>query len=387
MAATKTTYRVQGIPTNASFDDIKIIISKALGEDVIKLGPTIHSLGSDPYRPPNTSMKVATVTFEHTPETLKKCDDLTADVTWHNKTHQISVDSSFGGFTPLNDTEGEFGDTIDIIAVSGLSSHPFGSWKARGGTYMWLRDELAKTADKARVLLYGYDTSLVNSESFQDIGDIATRLSSDVNAMRSRRSAQDVLVPTPVVFIAHSLGGLVVKEANHFLSIYGLLLFGVPNGGIKTEYWMPIVDRKPNRSLITSLEPDAYYLRNLQDNFNRVFCFPDARVISVYETKKSATTKEESTGQWKLTGPSDILVTRNSAIGHYSDQVQHNYIAFNRNHSDLPKFISHYDENYRAVEPFFTDCYNDALEAIQKRFVDEGLSPHFCSPVIDNIYC
>lgn len=52
---------------------------------------------------------------------------------------------------------------------------------------MWLRDEVAKTADRARVLLYGYDTSLVDSDSFQDIGDIATRLSSDINAIRGER--------------------------------------------------------------------------------------------------------------------------------------------------------------------------------------------------------
>ncbi|PON19965.1 hypothetical protein TGAM01_v211171 [Trichoderma gamsii] len=300
MATTKTTYRVQGIPANASPDDIKTIISKALGEDGIKADPTIHSLGSNPYKPPNTSTKVATVTFAHTPENLDRRGELTADVPWDNKIHHISVDSSFQGFTPLNDTEDEIGDMIDVIAISGLSSHPFGSWKARGGKFMWLRDEVAKTANRARVLLYGYNTSLVNSESFQDIGDIAKRLSSDVNAIRGGRPGQDVFMPTPIVFIAHSLGGLVVKEAiykmseqypDDFLSIYGLLLFGVPNGGIKTQYWMPIVDRNPNRGLITSLEPDAYYLRSLQDNFNRVFCFPDARVTSVYETMKSATTK------------------------------------------------------------------------------------------------
>lgn len=76
-----------------------------------------------------------------------------------------------------------------------------------------------------------------------------------------------------------------------FLSIYGLLLFGVPNGGIKTEYWMPIVDRMPNKGLIASLKPGAFYLKHLQESFNRVFCFPDARVTSIYETKMSATAK------------------------------------------------------------------------------------------------
>ncbi|EHK23526.1 uncharacterized protein TRIVIDRAFT_64038 [Trichoderma virens Gv29-8] len=330
MAATQTTYRVQGIPANASFDDVKTIISKAFDKDGVKANPTIHSLASDPYSPVNNGTKVATVTFAQTPGNLKNRGEVTAIVPWGYESHRIFVDSSFQGFTSLNDAEDDSGDTIDIIAVSGLSSHPFGSWKERGGTFMWLRDEVAKTAKRARVLLYGYDTTLVNSESFQDIGDIATRLSSDVNAIRGARSAQEAFVPTPIVFIAHSLGGLVVKEyPDDFLSIYGLLFFGVPNGGIKTEYWMPIVDRMPNRGLITSLEPDAYYLRNLQ----------------------------------------------------------HTQTPFNQNHSGLPKFRSKYDANYKAIEPFFTECYNDAFEVIQKRFIAEGLSHHLHSHSMDEGLC
>ncbi|PON19964.1 pfs domain-containing protein, partial [Trichoderma gamsii] len=86
---------------------------------------------------------------------------------------------------------------------------------------------------------------------------------------------------------------------------------------------------------------------------------------------------EELTGEWKLTGPSDILVSRDSAIGHYSDRVQHENVGFNQNHSDLPKFKSKYDANYSAVEPFFTHCYNDAFEVIQKRFINEATRPEY----------
>lgn len=105
MGTAKITYRVQGLPVDASTNDIKIIISQALGEDASSLDPTIHSLASDPYRPPNSSTKVATVTFKHAPKALKDGDRLTADVTWDSKTHYLTVDSSFGGFTPLNDTK------------------------------------------------------------------------------------------------------------------------------------------------------------------------------------------------------------------------------------------------------------------------------------------
>ncbi|KAL7928882.1 ankyrin repeat-containing domain protein [Trichoderma chlorosporum] len=341
MSSAEITFRVQGIPANASKNDAKAIIAKAFSKEGKPIHLGVHSLASDPYNRPNTTTKVATVSFAQVPETLNKRGEVTEEVSWNDENHYITVDSQFRGFTPLNDVED------NVIAISGLSSHPFGSWKARGGKFMWLRDELAKTTKNARILLYGYDTTLIDSESFQDIGDIATRLSSDINAMRSRRLAEGGFIPTPIVFIAHSLGGLVVKEAifkmsnqypDDFLSIYGLLFFGVPNNGIKTEHWMPIVDRKPNRNLISSLEIDSYYLRTLQENFNRVFCFADAKVTLVYETLKSATTKEESTGQWKQTGPSEILVNRISAIGSWSNKIRTEFMPSNQNHSELPKF-------------------------------------------------
>jgi hypothetical protein len=38
---------------------------------------------------------------------------------------------------------------------------------------MWLRDSLPYDLKRARVLLYGYDTSLLRSQTFQNIDDIA----------------------------------------------------------------------------------------------------------------------------------------------------------------------------------------------------------------------
>lgn len=49
---------------------------------------------------------------------------------------------------------------------------------------MWLRDSLARDYKDARVLVYGYDTSLVRSESFQDIDDIGARLSFSIGLIR-----------------------------------------------------------------------------------------------------------------------------------------------------------------------------------------------------------
>jgi hypothetical protein len=50
---------------------------------------------------------------------------------------------------------------------------------------MWLRDSLAREKNGVRVLLYGYDTSLVKSESFQDIDDIGNKLGDFIKRIRS----------------------------------------------------------------------------------------------------------------------------------------------------------------------------------------------------------
>lgn len=49
---------------------------------------------------------------------------------------------------------------------------------------MWLRDHLAADTRGARVLLYGHDTKLVKSESFQNVDDIARRLCVDIGSIR-----------------------------------------------------------------------------------------------------------------------------------------------------------------------------------------------------------
>jgi hypothetical protein len=77
----------------------------------------------------------------------------------------------------------------------------------------------------------------------------------------------------------------------NFLSVYGLLFFGVPNQGIRISHWLPIVRDQPNESLVRNLAPGSIYLRNLQDRFCRVFRFHDSRLVSIYETMKSKTAK------------------------------------------------------------------------------------------------
>ncbi len=132
-----------------------------------------------------------------------------------------------------------------------------------------------------------------------------------------------------MIFIAHSLGGLLVKEvcrlqhlrltgiqvngftqalalafSNHknteslnlFKSTYGLLFFGVPNLGLRNEQLRGMVAGQPNEQLVNDLqvmkntEPTPF-LRELGRNFIGA-CEkqkPDFVIFSYYELRESST--------------------------------------------------------------------------------------------------
>jgi len=82
-------------------------------------------------------------------------------------------------------TEGQFTDWCSLIAISGLGGHAFGSFKKKNGSHMWLRDSLPTDLPETRILVYGYDTHLFKSESFQNIKDLGIQLRNSINTIRS----------------------------------------------------------------------------------------------------------------------------------------------------------------------------------------------------------
>ncbi|KAL1874856.1 hypothetical protein Daus18300_003397 [Diaporthe australafricana] len=211
----------------------------------------------------------------------------------------LILDTHFEGMTTLNDVDpGQH--SADCIAISGLASHAFGSWQPRGPdkTFMWIRDEIPRSVPGMRTLIYGYDSKLVGSSSFQSISDIALNL---IHQLKS--GGWNLDSSKPIVFLAHSLGGLVLKEAIVQIAdrdnsaaciidrVCGAIMFGVPSMGMRQSHLIAMVEGQANELLVEDLsrENGSKYLRNLNKRFDGLSFIRRARIFRAYETVESPT--------------------------------------------------------------------------------------------------
>lgn len=161
---------------------------------------------------------------------------------------------------------------------------------------MWIRDQLPWSLPKVRPILYGYDTTLIDSHSFQSIYDLALGL---VHHLRANGWAS----PTckPLLFLSHSLGGIVLKQAFLLLAsqierfdpirraIKGAVFFGVPNFGMEQSHLAIVVEEQPNAELIGQLEVDSEDLRVLDQQFSGISYLQNCSLHWGYETESSPT--------------------------------------------------------------------------------------------------
>lgn len=314
----------------------------------------------------------ATVTFDQDPpEDVRK---------------EFKMDSEFAGFTPLVDN----GDTsIDIIAVPGLGRHALRPWRSPDSCDVWLRDWLCVA--NARVLIYGYSTKLAESSSKATLQDHAKLFKNALIEIRESTSN----IARPIIIVAHSLGGLVAKEAlslafledqqqrlrgeessetsDILKSTTALLFFGVPNHGMNSEQLTAIVEGQPNQSLVRDLQVDkdhepSQFLQTLAQRFkDYAEHHPDFEIIAFYETEMSPTLEISATGKLTMTGPKRMLVTKNSAcdigLGHNFYQEE----PLQKDHSGLVKFEDEYAPGFRTVKKHLRKQVEKAQRCLDKR--------------------
>jgi hypothetical protein len=163
---------------------------------------------------------------------------------------------------------------------------------------MWLRDEIPISVPGVRTVIYGYGSTLVGSSSFQTIGDIALGL-----IQRLEAGGWNFHSSKPIVFLAYSLCGLVLKEAlvqvadrvesiaSILDNVQGAIMFGVPSLGMQQSHLMTMIEGQGNDTLVQDLSRDngSYYLRQLKKSFEGISFTRTVRILWAYETKESRT--------------------------------------------------------------------------------------------------
>ena len=181
-------WRVEEIPSDMSKESLQGMFPfKRERIKITSLSPNVNC-----YRQTLT----ATVAFRAPPE----------DKLRFKSDSDMLIDKDFYGFTPLYTPAGDV--EADVIAITGLAGHAFGSWAASQHR-MWLRDFLPSDFPNMRILLYGYNSQLAHSLSRSIIADFTSNFVIKLRTMRSKCRCES----RPIILIGHSLGCLIIKGA------------------------------------------------------------------------------------------------------------------------------------------------------------------------------
>ncbi|KAM0550183.1 hypothetical protein ACHAPJ_009031 [Fusarium lateritium] len=174
--------------------------------------------------------------------------------------------------------------TVDICFVHGLSGNREKAWGGEGLPGPWPAAFLPSKIPKARLLTYGYDAYMVRRTvaSSNRLVDHANNLLHDLSIERNYAGA----ATRPLIFVAHSFGGIVCKVAmiksrnnpephlrNIFNCTKGIAFIGTPHRGSWLAAWASIparvlgIVKSTNHSLLDVLPTNSEYLGSIQDQF------------------------------------------------------------------------------------------------------------------------
>jgi hypothetical protein len=198
-----------------------------------------------------------------------------------------SCDETDGSATPISFPDGIEvlydcpNATVDICFVHGLTGNRDSTWTAHGQARPWPETLLPPRLNQARILTYGYDAYILRKSvaSSNRLIDHATNFLNDLATDRARSSR-------PLIFVTHSLGGLICKEAillsrnnpeEHLRGIFsytkGIIFMGSPHKGSWMAEWANIpasalgVVKSTNKSLLKILHTDNQLLESIQVRF------------------------------------------------------------------------------------------------------------------------
>ncbi|KAI1335246.1 hypothetical protein F5Y15DRAFT_398616 [Xylariaceae sp. FL0016] len=255
---------------------------------------------------------------------------------------------------------------VDIVFVPGLGANPEESWVSASSKYNWTTDGLVRDFPKARILLYMYESAWTGSLKVkQFMSNIAMSL------LTSLKSKREGCQRRPIVFIGHSMGGLVIAKAITiadsrrdkfpimFEAIAASIFFGTPFNGAAVAsvaamyaHLAEKVGQATASKLLDLMKPGDETLRELRHEFMRLAgkLSPKIDLLCFYEEQPTDFSKMAGLpslfGLSKLAIPSKYaeFVSRDSATLPGVDEY-----GLACNHRDLVKFDSPKDDRWSQL--------------------------------------
>ncbi|KAJ6112263.1 hypothetical protein N7523_008324 [Penicillium sp. IBT 18751x] len=263
---------------------------------------------------------------------------------------------------------------IDLVFVHGLNprgrnDHPFETWTHANGKF-WPKDFLAEDILYARVFVYGYNANITKPQTMStaSIKDHANTL---LNLLDMERNPHRQNSPPPkIIFIGHSLGGLVIKQAllnakedPKYGAIRnatsGLVFFGTPHRGAKAVELGKIAagiarfvsKGHASNDLLDCLEHNSLFTRQMSDRFRHQL--EDYQVISFIEGK------EVQLGGAGPASISHLVVNEESAVLGLSG-LRETQLKLDADHSQMCKVGSR-GPMYRLIKGNIKQLVDQAL--------------------------
>ncbi|KAI1131405.1 hypothetical protein F5Y10DRAFT_233599 [Nemania abortiva] len=244
---------------------------------------------------------------------------------------------------------------VDVFAIHGLGSNPSSAWRHHGNEtdVHWLEDILPKQAglEQIRVTTLNHQTRW--DSHVPDIGFSAhaQKMLNEIKRINQRKR--------PIVFIAHSFGGLLLKQAlvldnkqskQVIEKTRGILFLAVPHYGTRatflasllscTAYW-----RGSSTALLEYMSEGSPALKTLDDDFYDVCVRPgQTRGMHVPYIGNFLEMRPERVRMWSL-GPT---------VNPESGKLQYATNEYlDADHRGINKFPSSADPNFRTFLTHF----------------------------------
>ncbi|KAJ5046285.1 uncharacterized protein L3040_003532 [Drepanopeziza brunnea f. sp. 'multigermtubi'] len=244
---------------------------------------------------------------------------------------------------------------VDIVLVHGLNGNPRNTWTAPNGVF-WPSQLLPASlkSHQARILVYGYnaDVYTFGSEKSGPSSDMIHQHAQTLIANLALERKGEEVQEHPIIWVAHSLGGILVKRAlelsfdlqgNHdddlrsiFVSTFGVIFLGTPHTGADPAKWGLILQGMVNALVPKKLfETHSQLVKTLISN-NEILQNINLRFLDLYPNRLRICMVHEG-HPTDLRGTKHLIVDQSAASPQLPD-VQ--YFGIEATHSGMCKFES-----------------------------------------------